>query len=273
MKIPFENQLKETEIAINASLKAGKAILEIYQNGTTLSNNNKQDLKTNADLLSNEILNKELEPSNHIILSEESLDNKERLDKKRIWIIDPLDGTNDFVKKTGEFSIMVALIEDHHPILSVIYQPTNNLLYLAKKGKGAYLLNNEKWLKLSTNTKEKLSDCTVVTSRSHLAKNESDFIKILNIKDSYKKGSAGLKAGDICRKKADIYFTTTNKIKHWDTCAAYLLIKESGGEITDMFGNDLIYNTEKVNHEHGILLATKLIHNELVNKYKQYATE
>ena len=69
---------------------------------------------------------------------------------------------------------------------------------------------------------------------------------------------------------AEFYFTSSNKIKQWDTCASYCLIKEAGGNITDVFNNDLKYNTEEVNHQNGIVITNKLIHNQLINSYKKF---
>ena len=78
--------------------------------------------------------------------------------------------------------------------------------------------------------------------------------------------------GDTLRSSgaADIYFTTTNKIKQWDTCASYCLIMEAGGKMTDMLGNDLEYNTEKLNHEHGLLVSNGLIHNQIIDIYREF---
>ena len=84
-----------------------------------------------------------------------------------------------------------------------------------------------------------------------------------------RRGSS-LKAIDVASGMAEFYFTSSNKIKQWDTCASYCLIKEAGGNITDVFNNDLKYNTEAVNHQNGIVITNKLIHNQLINSYKKF---
>ncbi len=86
------------------------------------------------------------------------------------------------------------------------------------------------------------------------------------------KGSS-LKVADISSGSAELYFTTTNKIKQWDTCASYCIINEAGGKMTDMFGNDLEYNTEKLNHENGLLVSNGLIHEKIIKFYSEFLKE
>ena len=265
--VPLKSPLKETEIAIEAAIKAGKKTLEIYnqQFSTTLKKDNEP--LTEADLKSNEIIQKTISNSGYHILSEESEDNKKRLKSKKIWIIDPLDGTSDFIKKTGEFTIMISLVEDNIPILGVIYWPTKSILYLAQKDQGAFKLENGTWKPLSVSNSSKLKNCRAVGSRYHISDFEQYIIKKLKISKFTSKGSS-LKVVDISSGYAELYFTTTNKIKQWDTCASYCLITEAGGKMTDMNGKDMKYNTNELNHENGILVSNGLIHNDIIKIYQ-----
>ena len=79
-----------------------------------------------------------------------------------------------------------------------------------------------------------------------------------------------MKAIDVASGMAEFYFTSSNKIKQWDTCASYCLIKEAGGNITDVFGNNLEYNTEIVNHQNGIMITNGLVHNLLIDSYRKF---
>ncbi len=81
---------------------------------------------------------------------------------------------------------------------------------------------------------------------------------------------SSLKAIDVASGMAEFYFTSSNKIKQWDTCASYCLIKEAGGNITDIFGNDLEYNTEQINHKNGISITNGSVHTQLINSYKKF---
>jgi len=268
-EIPIENPLPEIGLAIQAAFEAGKTVMNVYNQefSSTLKKDNEP--LTEADVKSNQIIQKTISDSGYHILSEESKDNKKRLDSKKIWIIDPLDGTADFIQKTGEFTIMISLVEDHIPILGVIYWPIKSTLYLAQKGKGSFKLENGIWSRLSVSNVSKLENCKAVGSRNHISDIEQNLIKHLNISKFTSKGSS-LKVADISSGKSELYFTTTNKIKQWDTCASYCLITEAGGKMTDMFGNDIKYNTDKLNHENGILVSNGLIHNEIVKIYDEF---
>ena len=207
--------------------------------------------------------------SSHNILSEEDIDSFSYDFKNPLWIIDPLDGTSDFIEKTGEFTIMISLVQSSKPILGVIYWPTEDKLYVAQKNKGAYELFSGHWKKLNVNNISNLEKCHAVISRHHLSESDKKFIKKLNLLEFNQKGSS-LKVLDICSGEAEVYLTTTNKIKQWDTCASHCLISESGGKITSMYGEDLEFNTELINHENGLLVTNGLIHNKIVKKYSEF---
>ncbi len=225
---------------------------------------------TKADIMSNEIIENTISASGHPILSEESKDRTEkRLGCKKVWIIDPLDGTTDFVNKTGEFTIMIALVVDNYPVVGVIYHPLEKKLYVAQKGQGVYCYYTGEWMRLQVSKTSILSQCRAVGSRFHQSQHERNFLNTLGILEFTSRGSS-LKVLDICCAKAEFYFTTTNKIKQWDTCASGCLVEEAGGKMTDMSGDPLEYNTKIVNHQNGILVSNKAIHEDLVQKYSEF---
>ena len=267
--IPIQNPIPEAKIAIQAAIEAGKVVMNVYNQNFTSTTKNDNEPITEADIKSNEIIQKIISSCGYPILSEESIDDKKRLDFNKIWIIDPLDGTTDFIKRTGEFTIMISLLDGQHPILGIIYWPTEDKLFFAQKEKGAYILNNNTWSKLSVSNISNLSQCKAVGSRYHISENEKKLLELLNISKFTSKGSS-LKVADISSGLAELYFTTTNKIKQWDTCASYCLINEAGGKMTDMFGNDLRYNTEKLNHENGLLVSNGLIHEKTTKIYNDF---
>jgi len=269
---PLTNQMTETPVAIEAAIKAGKEVMDIYNQkfSSTLKIDNEP--LTEADIKSNNIIQKIISKFGYPILSEESIDDKKRLASDKIWIVDPLDGTTDFVKQTGEFTIMISLVEGNRPILGVIYWPIKDTLYLAQKDQGAFKLENGDWSRLSVSNVSELDKCRAVGSRFHISDIEQNLIKRLNISQFTPKGSS-LKVADVSSGSADLYFTTTSKIKQWDTCASYCLINEAGGKMTNMFGNDLEYNTEKLNHENGLLVSNGLIHNDVISIYREFVSE
>ena len=266
--IPISDKIPELDIAIKAAQEASNVILDIYQKDYNISTKTDNSPVTDADLESNKIINKILSNTKYSILSEEDVDDQSRLSKDMIWIVDPLDGTSDFIDKTGEFTVMIALIQNKKPIFGVIAWPTEKTLFVAQKNCGAFRYSNDKWDKISVTKIENLSKCRTIGSRHHLSDKEKEFIKKIGIKDFSSIGSS-LKVGKISSGEAEVYITTTNKMKEWDTAASYCIITEAGGKMTDMLGNQLTYNNKNVYHQNGILVTNGFIHNKIVNEFKK----
>ena len=268
-KIPFSNPLPETNLAINSVINAGKTVMKIYNQPFETKIKSDNSPITEADIASNKIIQKIISASDYPILSEETKDNKKRLEKETVWIIDPLDGTSDFINKTSEFTIMIGLVRKQVPILGIIYCPPQNTLYIAQRNQGSYQLAGEKWSKMSVSTISDLTKSRTVYSRHHSEESERLFFKYIKTKKLTKRGSS-LKAIDVASGTSELYFTSTNKIKQWDTCASYCLVKEAGGNMTDVYGNDLNYNIDDVNHQNGIIVSNGLVHEKVVNSYKRF---
>ena len=268
-KIPFIDPLPEIDLAIDSVINAGKTVMEMYNQPFETKTKSDNSPVTTADIASNKIIQSIIGASDHPILSEEAKDDKKRLGKEIIWVVDPLDGTSDFINRTGEFTIMIGLVRNQIPVLGLIYCPTQDTLYIAQKCQGAFQLVGGKWSKLTVSTISDLTKSCIVCSRHHLSENERQFFEFINAKKLTRKGSS-LKAMDVSSGRSDLYFTSTSKIKQWDTCASYCLVKEAGGNITDVFGNNLKYNTEDVNHENGILITNGELHEKLINSYKEF---
>ena len=266
--IPISKKIPELDVAIKAAQEASSVILDIYQKDYNTFTKTDDSPVTDADLKSNKKINEILSDTKHSILSEEDVDDQSRLSKDMIWIVDPLDGTSDFIDKTGEFTVMIALIQNKKPILGVIAWPTEKILFVAQKNCGAFRYSNDKWDKISVTKIENLSECRTIGSRHHLSDKEKEFIKKLGIKDFTSIGSS-LKVGKISSGEAEAYITTTNKMKEWDTAASYCIITEAGGKMTDMSGNQITYNNKNVYHQNGILVTNGLIHDKIVKEFKK----
>ena len=266
--IPIAAKIPECDIAIEAAIKAGDAILEIYNSEYKVSTKDDDSPVTDADLKSNEIIKKILSQSKHSILSEEDKDNSNRLAQETVWIIDPLDGTRDFVEKTGEFTVMIALIKNKRPILGVIGVPAEKTLFVAQKGAGAFRFSDNSWSKICTSSISDISRCRIVGSRHHLTDKEKAFIKKLDTANFESVGSS-LKVTRISSGLAEAYITTTIKMKEWDTAASHCIISEAGGKMTDMSGRDITYNNYNIHHENGILATNGLVHEKIVEEFKK----
>jgi 3'(2'), 5'-bisphosphate nucleotidase len=266
--IPISNKIPELDIAIKAAQEAGNTILKIYEKDFKTFTKTDNSPVTDADLQSNKIIKEILSVTKHSILSEEDIDDKNRLSNDMIWIIDPLDGTSDFIDKTGEFTVMIALVQNQKPILGVIAWPTEKTLFVAQKNAGAFRYSDNKWEKISVTKISELPKCRTIGSRHHLSDKEKDFIEKIGIKDFTSIGSS-LKVGKISSGQAEVYITTTNKMKEWDTAASHCIISEAGGKMTDMSGNELTYNNENVYHQNGILVTNGLIHEKILTEFKK----
>ena len=215
---------------------AGKAIMKIYNQEFDVEYKTDSSPLTIADKKANEIIvtalnqlsvNSFLE-KNIPIISEEgrSVPYDERKNWEYFWLIDPLDGTKEFVKKNGEFTINIALINKETPVLGVVYSPVLNVCYWAKRDEGAFK-NGEK---LPLKTKEKRDVYKIVASRSHMSNETKDFIEAIDTDKEKVIISIGssLKICLVAEGEANIY-PRLGPTMEWDTAAAHAIVNESGG--------------------------------------------
>ena len=262
---PISSKISNLDTIIDALIRAGEKIREIYDTDFEVNKKDDGSPITKADLESNKILRSVLEKTGIPILSEEDVDAKSRLVSDKVWIVDPLDGTQDFVNRTGEFTVLVGLVENHIPVMGLVYLPIKKILYFAEKGIGAFRYNLHNWEKISVRNVGDVSRCLALVSRHHLSGKEKKILDHLGITNTLTIGST-LKVMEISSGRGDIYLTTTNKMKQWDTAASHCIISEAGGKMTDILGNDLIYNTESVKHENGLLVTNGVVHEMIVSK-------
>lgn len=254
---------KELAISKELAIKAGQKILEIYNsNDFNITNKNENNVispLTKADLAANEIIVTRLrkEFPDHAILTEEEKDDKTRLNNDYVWIIDPLDGTKEFIKKNGEFTVNIALVHKKEVILGVIYVPVNDELYYATKNNDSYLDNN----KITVSNINNQNEMIMVKSRTHASEKLLTIIK--NFKDTISKGSS-LKGCIIAKGDAQIY-PRLGPVNEWDICAMDIIIKEAGGILTDLKGKGLKYNKENPLITSGFLVSNNTIHKKLLD--------
>lgn len=262
---------KELETAISLARNAGKAILEFYNNGfqaeEKIGVDNFSEPVTIADRIASELivagLRKEFPDDG--ILSEELPDTDERLSKQRVWVIDPLDGTKGFIEGNGDFAVQIGLVSDSECILGVVFLPFHNYLYFASKGNGAFLTKSDQQaIKLKCSGKTEISAMSLAVSRHHPSPKMREIINEFRIKDEVRRGSVGLKVGLIATKACDLYIHLSPRTKHWDTCAPEIIIREAGGQLTDLLGQPIIYNTPDVQNYNGVLATCGLETHDLI---------
>ncbi len=267
----MDTDLKEI---INLVKQTGEKVLEIYQRKFEVYKKDDKSPVTEADLASERIILSGLKKYGYGILSEESKDGSSRLKKEKIWIIDPLDGTQDFLQKTGEFSIMVALVYKKEPLLGVVYKPVGDKMYFAKKREGAYLKKSGRpRKKLKASGVSNLSEAKFVLSNFHLSRLEKRFIKASKIAQTIYRGSIVIKLGLIAEGKADGYLTTSNRTSQWDICAPEIILKEAEGKVTDLKGKSFIYNRRQVRNSNGIVASNGKTHASIIKNISHIRKE
>lgn len=233
------------ETAKRASEKAATKIIEIYESGDfSIEAKSDDSPLTLADKASHNAIVAELKATNLPILSEEgrSIPYEERKGWDYFWMIDPLDGTKEFIKKNGEFTVNIALIHKGEPVLGVVYTPVLQDLFYAVKGEGSY--KNDQ--RIQVNTFSKIDpQLRVVASRSHLTDETKEYVESLNDPQMVSKGSS-LKLLMVAEGEADLYPRYAPTME-WDTAAAQIVVTEAGGTVTIKdSGEPVVYNKENL---------------------------
>ncbi|WP_247648417.1 3'(2'),5'-bisphosphate nucleotidase CysQ [Pseudodesulfovibrio sp. zrk46] len=214
---------------------------------------------TAADKASHEYIVEKLEKRfPHIpVLSEESVSIpwEERRKWKEYWLIDPLDGTKEFIKKNGEFTVNIALIRQNVSALGVVYSPEYDVCWFAAEGKGAFRQEGvDRAVRIKSSCPDNLDALAIVGSRSHQSEAVSAFLEFLTNPELLPMGSS-LKICAVAEGKADIY-PRLGLTSEWDTAAAHCVVTESGGYLLDEHGVPLIYNSkESLLNPHFIVLG------------------
>lgn len=230
------------EQVVNIAKNASKEILKIY-NSDDFNIEIKDDKSpvTKADLIANKIIIDGLKKiSNYPIISEEEpIEYSIRKDWTEFWLVDPLDGTKDFIAKNGEFTINIALIKNNKPVLGVVYIPVSDDVYYAEIEKGSYK-NGIKIFNNSTRENLIASD-----SNFHSTKEVEEFFNKFNIKNIKKYGSS-IKICKLAEGKIDVY-PRLNGTKEWDTAASHIIANEAGCKLIDISTQEeLVYNKNNI---------------------------
>ncbi|MFW6013710.1 MAG: 3'(2'),5'-bisphosphate nucleotidase CysQ family protein [Candidatus Nanoarchaeia archaeon] len=236
----MEKYSKELKILLDALREAGREVMRVYEGEHEVEIKSDDSPITKADRISHRILSSRFSVFNHGIVSEEGEDIYSERDLQ--WVIDPLDGTSDFIQKTGEFSLMVALLENKKPVLGSVYAPALDCLWYASQAQGAYLISSGTEKKISVSPHENLANYRFVISRNHFREQDKAVADSLGINSFKKMGSVGVKFCRIAQGDAELCVYTTDKLGVWDTCAPHIILKEAGGNVFDINGGEPVYD-------------------------------
>ena len=252
---------KELKAAKQCAAAAGKKILEIYYSAGGLEVEYKEDQSplTRADRASNQMIVERLKKEfpEYAILSEEERekepDQQKRLANDYCFIVDPLDGTKEFIKRNGQFTVNIALSCRHRAVMGVIYVPVTGELYYASEGDGSFLETPDGSVRrLSVSDQKEISSLRFVVSNSHGCREMEELIEKYQITDFVKVGSS-LKGCMVAAGRADVYYRF-NPTMEWDTAAMQCIAEEAGAVFRQMDGTPMIYNRENSRNEKGFYL-------------------
>lgn len=226
---------------------AAAAILEVYEQEFEVETKTDDSPLTEADMASHRILSQHLHAlaPDIPILSEESADPEwsRRRDWSRLWVVDPLDGTREFVKRNGEFTINVALVEQHRPVLGVIAVPVGNVVYAGLPGRGAWRYDGETRSAIATRIPA-AAPPVVLGSRSHGSERTAAYFERLGRHERISRGSA-LKFCAVAEGAADFY-PRLGPTSEWDTAAGDAIVEAAGGRVVNaQSGEVLTYNARE----------------------------
>lgn len=234
--------------AIEIAQHAGQKIIEIYHSKFEVIKKADHSPVTNADLAANQIIIDGLAKltPNIPIVSEESdtVAFSTRADWQQYWLIDPLDGTKEFIKHNDEFTVNIALIRNHTPILGIIQAPTQDKCYFASQGQGAYKkIGDNPAVQIKTNKTDHEKFSVIIGNHATDSRTLEAFRREIGTHQFSRVGSS-LKTCIIAEGNADVYprFGPTSE---WDTAAAQCILEEAGGKLTDMMLKPLRYNTKE----------------------------
>lgn len=247
-----QNYHQYLEQVIVIAKAAGEAIMQVYSTDFNVVKKDDHSPLTQADLAAHHLIVSalsELTPSIPILSEEsEEIDYETRKKWQQYWLIDPLDGTREFVKRNGEFTVNIALIDKGESVLGVVYAPVKDLLYFASLGYGAFKQVNSGAALQIHNRLLNLKQVVIAGSRSHTDERMQNFM--LNIARSFgvnpeliSMGSS-LKICLVAEGLADVY-PRLGPTSEWDTAAAHCVLKEAGGDVVDQVGKAICYNSKQ----------------------------
>ena len=241
--------MNELEIGKAAAKKAGEVIRKYYKTSYEVKDKGYKNPVTTADFEADRIIKDTLMSKfpSYGWLSEETIDSQSRLSKERVWVVDPLDGTKEFIEGIPNFVVSIALVDCGIPVIGIIYNPILDELFYAKRGNGAFLGQKKIYCFAETEIKNMI----ILNSRSEIKKG-----LWINYENSFRElkpvGSVAYKLGLTASGKADVFASLRPK-NEWDICAGNCIINEAGGKLIDLKGNQRIYNAKKTLIEPGLI--------------------
>jgi 3'(2'), 5'-bisphosphate nucleotidase len=202
-----------------------------------------------------------------VVISEELEIDPARVTAQRVWYVDPIDGTRDFIRGADGFAVMIGLCVAGEPSVGVVHQPTRARTYFAVAGGTAHVREGDgATLALAVSTVADPAQCRLAASASHRSADIDRVKEQLGIRDELNVGSVGLKLCLIAAGARDLYVNPAAKTKAWDTCAPQVILVAAGGRLSDLYGQPVDYLCEDLRHHHGLVASNGHLHDQVTRQ-------
>jgi myo-inositol-1(or 4)-monophosphatase len=241
---------EESAVAEYAAKEAGSIVMRLFKGKFDVHEKSKNNPVTTADLAANRkireiILGRFPEDG---WLSEEDKDSARRLSLSRVWVVDPIDGTKEFIEGVPQFAVSIGFVVEGRPKIAVVFNPAEDRLYQAAAGQGAYLNNQP----IHVTPRAGVDGARLLVSRSEPQRKFQAFVDRCEIKPV---GSIAFRLAKVAGGDGDATLTFRS-IREWDICAGVLMVQEAGGKVVDGNGKALLFNRQEARH-HGVVAANE----------------
>ncbi|HET9930114.1 MAG TPA: inositol monophosphatase family protein [Polyangiaceae bacterium] len=265
--------MKEEEVAtlVGIAAEAAELVFRIYQTPFEVDYKGPRDPVTLADREANALICERLQtafPGVPVVAEESTPDTFAGYQSsERIFFVDPVDGTREFVAKNGEFVVMIGVVEGERATASVIHAPATGTAWVGLEGHGAFRLSpGEGRTKIAVSECNELAQVRVVASRSHRTPTFERALNELGVGTVLQQGSAGLKGARVAEASADAYVAPFYAGQRWDICACDALVHAAGGRVTDAYGAPIDYRAPTLAQETGVVVSNGLVHEALLER-------
>ncbi len=253
--------------------EAAVVVKEVYDKPFSVQYKGPADPVTEADERANELICRRLAEAfpDIPVVAEESPEERWQSFRSsdRIFFVDPVDGTREFVARNGEFVVMIGLVHGEQATHGVVHAPAHDLAWAGEVGQGAFEVDHAGNRRpLQVGQQATLADASVVSSRTHRSPLLGQALDLLAPKRVVSLGSAGLKGVAVARGEADVYMAPERAGSLWDACAPDAIVRAAGGIYTDAFGHPIDYRAERVENERGIVAANPTLHDRVVTRLR-----
>lgn len=256
---------------LSIGLEAAELVRGVYARPFDVDYKAPGDPVTLADRAANDLICERLEkdfPGSPIVAEESPPERfAEYRDHDRIFFVDPVDGTREFVEKNGEFVVMIGVVEGTRAVASVICAPTTRQAWLGLVGQGAFALDEHgQRTPIHVSNTRSLQDASIVASRSHRTPALERTLRLVGAREIRAVGSAGLKGAHVASGAADAYVSPGYAGKRWDACPSDALVVAAGGRLSDAHGNDIDYRAQDLSNDAGIVVTNGLLHEAVLER-------